>query len=116
MKRIKNIAIFVGYTLLVAFVSLRPPGEAVSVGSYDKAAHFLTYGVFAILAYRLHLARRYRIYLYIAVVAYGGLMEVGQSYIPGREMSALDFLANTLGVVFGALLCDKIYASLKETR
>ena len=43
-------------------------------------------------------------------------MEVGQSFIPGREMSALDFLANTLGVTFGALLCDKIYASLKETR
>ena len=42
MHNIKNTAVFVGYALLVAFVSLRPPDESSSVGSYDKAAHFFT--------------------------------------------------------------------------
>ena len=114
MHNIKNTAVFVGYALLVAFVSLRPPDESSSVGSYDKAAHFFTYSVFATLAFRLYLSRRRRLFIYVAIVLYSGLMEVGQSFILGRDMSGLDFLANTLGVIFGALFCDRLYTGFKK--
>jgi VanZ family protein len=42
-------------------------------------------------------------------VLYSGLLEFGQSFVPGRQMSSLDLLANTLGVILGALLCRKLY-------
>ncbi|MCB1704813.1 MAG: VanZ family protein [Halioglobus sp.] len=96
--------IFGGYTALVAFASLLPAGGAL-VGSYDKSAHLLIYAIFATLAYRLRLSRRHYIGVCIGIIAYSGLLEVGQSFVPGREMSALDLLANTLGVSLGVLVC-----------
>jgi VanZ family protein len=40
-------------------------------------------------------------------IAYGGLLEVAQSYMPGRVMSGYDFMANTLGVVLGAVVVSR---------
>lgn len=96
--------VFAGYAGLVAIASLLPKAGAV-VGPYDKSAHLLVYTFFAILAYRLRLAQEQYVYLSIGIIAYSGLLEVGQSFVPGREMSALDLLANTLGVVLGTAIC-----------
>ncbi len=79
-----------------------------SIGSYDKVAHFITYGIFAVLAHRMNLLGRQYIYVCIGIVAYSGLLEIAQSLVPGREMSAFDLLANTSGVLLGALLCNKL--------
>jgi VanZ family protein len=48
--------------------------------------------------------KRYYLYMCLGIVAYSGLIELGQSYIPGREMSAFDLLANIVGVALGALV------------
>ncbi|MDG1944480.1 MAG: VanZ family protein [Halioglobus sp.] len=105
--RVRSTLIFVSYAMLVAFVSLRQ-GSGSFIGSYDKSAHFLTYSLFAILAYRLFLsASQYR-YLCLGIIVYSGLLEIAQSFVPGRDMSALDLLANVLGVILGALLCEKV--------
>lgn len=96
--------VFFCYAALVAFASLLPAGGAL-VGSYDKSAHLFIYTIFSVLAYRLRLPGRQYIYICLGIIAYSGLLEVGQSFVPGREMSALDLLANTCGVVVGALLC-----------
>lgn len=106
IEKYRNL-IFICYTGLVAFVSLLPAGGAI-VGSYDKSAHLLTYAIFATLAYRLRLPSRRYIYVCIGIIAYSGLLEVGQSFIPGREMSGLDLLANALGVSLGALICRAV--------
>jgi VanZ family protein len=98
---------FTSYALLIAVVSLLPAGGAL-VGSYDKSAHLIIYTIFAALAYRLGLTGRRYVYLCIGIIVYSGLLEVGQSFVPGREMSALDLLANTLGVLTGALTCRAI--------
>lgn len=110
IKERRGAAILFFYALFVAFVSLQPAGET-SIGPYDKLAHFVTYGFFAVLAYRVNLSGRGYIFLCIGIVAYSGLLEVGQSFVPGRDMSALDMLANTLGVLVTALLCNKIFAT-----
>jgi VanZ family protein len=96
----------------VAIISLQP-GDGSSIGPYDKVAHFLTYGIFAVLAHRLKLSGRQFMYVCIGIVAYSGLLEVAQSFVPGREMSVLDLLANTLGVVLAAQLQTKILAKEK---
>lgn len=101
-------AIFVVYGVVVALASLQPGGGSF-IGSYDKLVHFLTYSLFAVLAYRIVASGRHYLFVCIGIVTYSGLLEVAQSFVPGREMSALDLLANASGVVLGALLCEKIF-------
>lgn len=108
--RVRSTLIFASYAMLVAFASLRQ-GSGSFIGSYDKLAHFLTYSLFAVLAYRLFLsASQYR-YLCLGIIAYSGLLEIAQSFVPGRDMSVLDLVANALGVILGALLCEKIFGT-----
>ncbi len=107
MKNSINATVLVFYAVFIAFASLRP-ADGVSIGSWDKFFHLASYAVFAVLAYRvLHRPRPY-MYLCIVIVVYGGLMEFAQSFIPGRDMSVYDFLANTLGVVLGAIMAVKL--------
>ena len=112
MRKKHSRVLFVSYAMLVAFLSLQP-GDGLSTGSYDKVAHIVTYSIFALLALRLNLSGRQYMYLCIGIVAYSGLLEVAQSFVPGRVMSALDLIANTLGVAFSVLLRTKYFAKKK---
>lgn len=103
MTRKIGIACFALYALVITYFSLAPKPDMPPVGN-DKVAHALAYLGFAVLAAGLGLSRRRYLVACGCIIAYSGLMEVGQSFIPGREMSALDMVANTLGVVLGALL------------
>lgn len=96
----------IAYAAAVAFASLRPAGGA-SLDPWDKLLHFLTYAVFAALACRAVREERHLFYACLGIIAYGGLMEVLQSFMPERVMSGYDFLANTLGVVVGALVMKR---------
>ncbi len=73
----------------------------------DKVVHLLVYYIFAVLGYRLLANKRHYLYMCLGIVAYSGLIELGQSYIPGREMSAFDLLANIVGVALGALVVNR---------
>jgi VanZ family protein len=112
MRKKHSSVLFVSYAMLVAFLSLQP-GAGSSIGPYDKVAHFITYSIFALLALRLNLSGRQYMYVCIGIVAYSGLLEFAQSFVPGRVMSAFDLLANTLGVAFGVLLRIKYFAKEK---
>jgi VanZ family protein len=103
MNRIIGYTSFTLYALLITYLSLAPKPGMPPVGN-DKVAHALAYLGFAVLAAGLGLSRRHYLVACCCIIAYSGLMEVGQSFIPGREMSVLDMAANTLGVVLGALV------------
>ncbi len=98
--------IFAIYAGIVAVTSLRP-GDDVNLEPLDKVVHLLVYYIFAVLGYRALANKAYYLYLCLGIIAYGGLMEIGQSWIPGRQMSAYDFLANTLGVALGAAVVTR---------
>ena len=98
--------IFAIYAGIVAVTSLRP-GDNVNLDPMDKVVHLLVYYIFAVLGYRALANKTYYLYVCLGIIAYGGLMEIGQSWIPGRQMSAYDFLANTLGVVLGAAVVTR---------
>ncbi len=100
MKSHLAVLMFVAYAALIAYLSLTPTG-AINVGDHDKSAHFLSYTVFALLGWRLALPARGFVILCGLIVLYSALMEFGQSFVPNREMSALDLLANALGVGVG---------------
>lgn len=98
--------VFALYALLVAFVSLRP-ASGPGIEPWDKVVHLLVYYIFAVFGYRALRQGRGYLLLCLGIIAYGGLLEVAQSYSPGRFMSAYDMLANTLGVLLGALVVTR---------
>ena len=90
------------YTALVAYASLRPATTS-GLDPWDKLGHFVVYTLFAVLAGSAARTRRELLLLCIAIAAYGGLLEILQSFQPGRVMSLGDFLANAGGVLLGGL-------------
>ena len=98
--------VFFAYAGIVAVTSLYPGGEE-GVEHVDKVVHLLVYYIFAVFGYRILANKQYYLPLCLGIVAYSGLIELGQSYIPGRDMSALDLLANTAGVVLGAIVMSR---------
>jgi VanZ family protein len=82
-----------------------PPG-----GFTDKHAHFVTYGVLAALmiwAFTDRAPARTTWAVAAAAVAlaalYGASDEFHQSFVPGREVSALDLAADTAGALVAAV-------------
>lgn len=101
-----HATVFFIYAGIVAFTSLNPSGGR-GLDNLDKVVHLLVYYIFAVLAYRMLGDKRHYLLLCLGVIAYGGLLELGQSFVPGRDMSGYDLLANTIGVVLGALVVTR---------
>lgn len=80
------------------------------INNMDKVVHLLVYYIFAVLAYRTLENKQHFPYMCLGVIAYGALLELGQSYIPGREMSAYDLVANIAGVILGAAVMKLRYS------
>lgn len=82
----------------IATILLGDPEQA------DKISHFIAYGVLAGSA-TLGLVRPFGQYLFLPVllVAFSGVMELGQGFVASRVPDMLDMLANTTGVASGCL-------------
>ncbi|AEF82966.1 VanZ family protein [Leadbettera azotonutricia] len=75
----------------------------------DKIQHMLAFAVLAAagaLWFPLELCRRRGIFIMLAIASiasiYGGIDEYHQSFVPGRDSSVWDWLADTLGALIGA--------------
>ena len=105
-----NIIVFLIYTGFVTFASLRPMDSA-TLGNWDKAGHLVLYFIFALVGYRVVSNPRHYLYLCIGIVIYSGLMEIAQSFMPGRMMSAYDLLANAVGVAIAMVFTRMLFRS-----
>lgn len=86
----------------------RPPLGGMLIAPWDKVAHLL---VFAALAGTLDLAFRknrhdwpmYRrqLWVFLGVACFGATDEWHQSFVPGRDASGLDWLADVVGAKLG---------------
>jgi VanZ family protein len=87
----------------VAFLVLLLGGSPLALPDpLDKGAHFAAFSLLTLLLWR---ATGMPLFAVGAAVAFGALDEWRQTYLPGRESDALDFLADLSGVlVTGALL------------
>jgi VanZ family protein len=90
------------YVLLVVLVSL-VPSSGFSFWHIDKIGHFFAYGGMAILALLGFDANSARFVALVGAVGLGALLEWGQSFVPGRDMSLIDGVVNALGVLVGAM-------------
>jgi VanZ family protein len=102
-------ALTVGWMLLVFFLSSRPDVPAPELFRHqDKVFHLLLFGVLGLLlAFSLTppVAATWRRVLLITalVTAYGMTDELHQSFVPGREASVSDVLADAFGGFLAAM-------------
>ena len=97
------------YSALMITLS-HQPGDADFVAPFahvDKVVHLIEYAVFAVLLLRALWMKDkpYIRYLTIAVIVlFAASDELHQSFIPGRDASTMDLLADLLGAGVGAAL------------
>lgn len=92
---------FTIYTIALTTVSLLPAESLSAASVNDKIAHFICYALFALLAGAFALSARSYLGLCIGLALYGLALEGAQSFVPGRDSSLLDALANSAGVALG---------------
>lgn len=108
------------YSVVVFIFSSRPE---VGIGQYfygqDKVMHFFTYGIHAFLCLaalsdKTFLLKLFHYFWALAFsVAYGIFNEIYQYFIPEREFSWGDILANSLGIMTFLIL---VYIFLNKKR
>ena len=97
------------YCLLIFIQSSRPSYHQLpDIQYFDKLLHFMGYGLLGILFFRAFQTmplKQFRKLLILSsmlgATLYGISDEIHQYYVPWREASFSDVIANTLGSVFG---------------
>ncbi len=86
-------------------------GPSIDILAADKIAHFVEYGLFAILIYRsfsnfTSACSPGRAFLLSAlfVILFAALDENYQRFVPGRQFDVYDLLTDTLGAILVLLL------------
>jgi VanZ family protein len=72
--------------------------------TWDKANHFIAFMTLYILlslAYQ-HLSLITKV---LILLAFGMQIEIVQSFIPGRDLSGFDVVADSVGIVIGIVVC-----------
>ena len=87
-------------TLMV--LSLMPPSPSMPSTGWDKTNHMLGFAVLALLGHFAWPGRRWSMLL--GLLAYGGLIEVLQSFTPDRFAEFGDLVADGAGLVAGEAL------------
>jgi len=97
--------LFGALLLAVAALALMPaPPDSAGLG-WDKLNHLAAFGALAlcaVLGWRHQ--RSAMLAVLLALLAYGGAIELLQSQVPNRQAEWGDLLADALGIAAGALL------------
>ncbi len=89
----------------ISWLALSPnPPQVMSTG-WDKSNHMLAFGT---LAFCGHWGWRQRIerelWLPLALLGFGGVIELLQLHVPGRSGEWADMLADSVGILAGMLM------------
>lgn len=111
MLKKNKISILLFWTLFVFFLIATPLPEydGTIEKLYDKVAHLFFFGIFSGLLALILLEtklKRYEIFFvsFSAGIVYSALCEVVQIYVPGRDVSDLDFIAGIIGAFIFSFL------------
>lgn len=112
--------VFVALISLSLYLSLSPGAGSVPMLWNDKLIHCVSYFVLMMTLDFAWRSGRLLIVKSSFVLIYSCLIEVGQSFVPGREMSIGDVIANGCGVLLFLLMVPMlkqygIYQQLKLT-
>lgn len=104
------LLLFVLDWLLLTVLALQPATGAPGPLHSDKILHFIAYLQLTGFAYIIAAHTRYFNALCVVIVLYGLGIEIIQGFLPTREASVGDFVANTLGVLVAWFLAHRIAA------
>ena len=85
----------------IIVLSLMPPKSGREMPTNDKVGHFIAYGTFALISLSYGIGRYKIPQILLFNFLFGIFMEFCQGFVPGREPSVLDALANTSGILIG---------------
>lgn len=93
-----------GLNLIFIVVASLVPSSTPSLWHLDKVGHFAAYSALYTLALLSFQSVWLRLTVFSFAAILGVAMEWLQSYVPGREVSAIDAITNVAGLIFGILL------------
>lgn len=85
--------------LAIIVLSLLPGDDLPDFDLSDKIGHFIAYAEISLLGILGYRARTGTVLA--AVAALGGVLEIGQMYVPSRSTDIADFAVNCLGILTG---------------
>ena len=101
----------------IAVLALMPAPPSDFDTGWDKLNHWLAFGSLAFAACLSSPASRTtRLLLLLSLLGFGGLIEVAQSYVPGRSAEWADLLADAIGIASGAAVAIALLGAFPATR
>lgn len=98
------LALGVLMVLFITLVCLLPPRDLPKIDLWDKAEHAIAFGAVAFWFGSI-MTRRNLLWVGVAVVAFGGLIELAQGALgDGRDAEWGDVAADAVGAVLGLAL------------
>lgn len=91
----------------VLVLSLLPPSPELPTTGWDKSNHMLAFATLAFLSSQAW-PERIAVSL-VMLLAYGGLIEVLQSFTPDRQADFIDVVADGTGLLIGTIIA-KLFA------
>ena len=107
--------ITIGYMLLITLLSHVPQEDLPKsdLDSIDYPFHFAEYSILGFLLFRSitsdELLTFHPFYGSLLIgISFAILDEFHQSFVPGRHMSSIDMIFDSLGILFGTSICSRI--------
>lgn len=90
----------------ICYLSLKSPDGGVQVKLNDKVGHFIGYSILSLNTFLVFGFKTTKkgMSLIFGLLGLGGLLEIFQGFVPGREVSMMDIVANSTGVLIGTAL------------
>jgi VanZ family protein len=102
--------------VVVSYLALTPaPPKDLTLG-WDKANHIAAFAALTIAAYggiRVSLGRL--LLMSASLLAFGGLIEILQLFVPGRSCEWGDLFADSIGIAFGMLVAAAVFCLLRRS-
>ena len=109
----------IGYMLLITLLSHVPQEDlpkSITSGpdNIDYFFHFAEYSILGFLLFRSitsdELLTFHPFYGSLLIgISFAILDEFHQSFVPGRHMSSIDILFDSIGILFGTIICSRIF-------
>ena len=107
------LVLFIIIIIAITVLSLLPPKSGLELGKSDKLNHFLVYAILSLnFGFISTKIRSYFIGIPF-LIAYGLLIEFFQGFVPGRDPSFYDALANFVGV-FSGFFIFRLFSRIKK--
>lgn len=95
---------------------LLPAKALPEVPLWDKLEHFLAYALLAAAGGLAYPNRHTRLWIVLFLLVLGVGIEFSQGFVPRRDSSALDMLANAIGVLIGIFVTAPFSVIMRRAR